>query len=310
MSTTANSQRSFLSSQIMGISISESPDLAQLGLGYVHLQDAMVEFARYLLASGASLAYGGDLRQGGFTEVLFELVQTHNQSGLPPYERIINFLAWPIHLKLNLEQKAALKKIARFRPTAPPADLDVDPTTFVAPDSVENQYIWARCLTAMREEMSRSTDARLLLGGRLTGYKGKYPGLVEEAFIAMRNEKPLFLIGGFGGCPKVIIDALRGGHPEPLHTDVQIKANPGYGELITYYNSHIERLPDHSQEAIDYDQLVEFFNKKGVEGVHNGLSVEENEQLFSTPHIPMMISLVLKGLATLAKKRKHESTTI
>jgi len=38
-----------------------------------------------------------------------------------------------------------------------------------------------------------------MLGGRTLGYKGKYPGLVEEALITLQAGKPLFLLGGFAG---------------------------------------------------------------------------------------------------------------
>ena len=58
----------------VGISISDSPDLRALGLSDGHLRDAMAEIALQLLASGISLAYGGDLRQHGFTRLLAELV--------------------------------------------------------------------------------------------------------------------------------------------------------------------------------------------------------------------------------------------
>lgn len=303
MRTTQHELQSFLSAHTIGLSISESPDLARLGLGYVHLQDAMVEFARYLLASGAKLAYGGDLREGGFTEMLFELVQTHNQSGLPPYERIQNFLAWPIHLQLTLEQKAALKKIARFHAVPPPTDLQVDQTRFIAPDSPEHQYFWARSLTAMRLEMVQATTARLLLGGRLTGYKGKYPGLIEEAYLTMQASKPLFLIGGFGGCPKAVIDALHGAAPETLEESYQSAHNPGYADFVAFFNAQIQEKALPAVEPIDYRQLVQFFRDKGVAGLQNGLSAADNERLFTTPHIPEMISLVLKGLAELAQAR-------
>ena len=43
---------------------------------------------------------------------------------------------------------------------------------------------------------------------------------------------------------------------------------------------------------------------KGVAGLQNGLSLTDNEHLFLTPHIPEMISLVLKGLAELAQARQ------
>ena len=66
-----------LSGLRLGISISSSPDLARLGLGELHLQDAFVEITRYLLASGGSPAYGGDLRKGGYTDLLLDLLRTY-----------------------------------------------------------------------------------------------------------------------------------------------------------------------------------------------------------------------------------------
>ena len=59
----------------IAISISESPDLTRLGMSDRHLTGAMETMATYLLSFGYRLAYGGDLRQGGFTEQLFELVR-------------------------------------------------------------------------------------------------------------------------------------------------------------------------------------------------------------------------------------------
>ena len=38
----------------------------------------------------------------------------------------------------------------------------------------------------MRQQMIESCDALLALGGRRTGYLGKYPGIVEEAYLALR----------------------------------------------------------------------------------------------------------------------------
>jgi hypothetical protein len=70
-----------LKGKLIGLSISNPPDLAERGMNLVHLEDAMVECARYLLVQGASLGYGGDLRPGGFTTILFALVRTHNRGG-------------------------------------------------------------------------------------------------------------------------------------------------------------------------------------------------------------------------------------
>src|SRR5215470_16444954 len=63
----------FLEGWRIAVSISDSPDLASLGLGDRHLRDVMVEVARHLISAGAALVYGGDLRKKGYTELLFEV---------------------------------------------------------------------------------------------------------------------------------------------------------------------------------------------------------------------------------------------
>ena len=92
--------REGLSQVAVAISISESPDMAVLGLSDEHLRDAMAEIARHLLALGVRLAYGGDLRASGFTELLFELVARHRRDADEGDERtgVTNYLAWPVHI--------------------------------------------------------------------------------------------------------------------------------------------------------------------------------------------------------------------
>lgn len=58
----------------IGISISDSPDMWFFGFTDKHLKNAMAGFAIHLLASGATLAYGGDLMDRGFTRLIFEFV--------------------------------------------------------------------------------------------------------------------------------------------------------------------------------------------------------------------------------------------
>jgi hypothetical protein len=73
------SYQEVLGKQAVAISTSESPDMPALGLSDEHLRDAMAEIARHLLALGARLIYGGDLRSGGFSRLLFELVARHHR---------------------------------------------------------------------------------------------------------------------------------------------------------------------------------------------------------------------------------------
>ena len=279
-----------LKGKLIGLSISDAPDLAQRGMGQVHLEDAMVECARHLLVQGASLGCGGDLRPGGFTEILFELVRTHNRAGTK--ERIHNFLSWPIHLRLEPGAwHEYLDEIHDYR-FPPPSDLGVDEKVFIAPDDPQGRYAWARSLTLMRTEMNQKTSTRVLLGGQISGFRGKYPGLLEEALMALRSGQPLYLIGGFGGCTRLIIEALKGSVPDAFAEAFQTK-DPVYKAIAERYRAD---AADKKTNVIDYAGELQFLKSKGVAGLDNGLSVEENEFLFTGENLPEIVYLLLRGL--------------
>jgi hypothetical protein len=280
-----------LKGQLIGLSISNSADLSDRGMGQVHLEDAMVECARHLLALGGALAYGGDLRPGGFTTILFELVRSHNRAG--GHERIHNFLAWPIHLRIDpAVWHEYLDEIHSYR-LLPPADLGVAPDVYIAPDKHVGRYVWARSLTTMRVEMNEKISARLLLGGQVTGFKGKYPGLLEEAVLALRSGTPLYLAGGFGGCTRAIIEALKGGSPEVFSEAFQMR-DPIYRKVAEQYRLD---AAEKMTTEIDYSGEVQFLQSSGVKALNNGLDEGENELLFNSKNLPEVVYLVLKGLA-------------
>jgi len=72
--------------------------------------------------------------------------------------------------------------------------------------------------------------------------------------------------------------------------------------MVNFYNKEIENIPGRSEDPIRYDTIVEFFEKKGIKGLNNGLNEEDNERLFTTIHVPEMISLVLHGLSNLRER--------
>lgn len=291
-----------LADKAIGISISESPDMEILGYSQIHLSDALTEFARYMLVAGATIAYGGDLRAGGFTFTLFDLVSTYKGVGGREANRIRNYLGWPIHLFLDGRKKAQIKTSAEIIELPAPEIEGLDPDK--APDlkngSVEEisagYYAWCLSMSGMRRRLAEDNHAQVLMGGRTFGYKGKYPGLVEEAYECMKAEVPVFLIGAFGGCTGVIIDALRGNQPDRLTEKLQFEKSEDYKNLVEYYN---KTVPE-PEEKIDYQKLVSFFNEKGIAGLNNNLTIEENERLFTSPHLPEIIFLVLKGLKAIS----------
>ena len=148
----------------------------------------------------------------------------------------------------------------------------------------------------MREKMVTDIDARIVLGGQIRGYAGGIPGLVEEVLLALRHSQPVFLLGSMGGCARVIIKAIEGRRLMELTEEYQSESE-GYSEFLDY----VKQRPDGID--IDYPTMMDELQRLGVAGLNNGLSGDDNRILFETPHIPVMVSLVLKGLVACKKQR-------
>ena len=287
------SRKFILKGKTIGISISESDNLSELGYGVSHLKDAIIEIARYILASGGKLAYGGDMRQGGFTELIFDLLAYYKaDKTLQPYERFYSFLAYPLSTTLTLEKQAELRQNVSFKKIAPPVDLQIANTNeFLKPDSPENLYAWTRCLTIMREEMEESCDARIFIGGRTKGFKGKCAGILEELLIALEHKHPVYLVGAFGGITKDAIEALKGNKPDSFSNEYYFD-NDDYKKMFLLFNDK------HPSNTIDYPKYLATLQQIGLNKIAelNGLSVGDNLRLTTTPHISEVVYLILKGL--------------
>lgn len=256
----------------IAISISESPDMAALGLSEGHLQDAMGEVARHLLALGAQLVYGGDLRAGGFSHILFELVARHRRdAGDDQGSGVLNYLPWPSHCAYSIADLEAV--ITDLAGAAELVFLDLSGTAMTMaerrissvqqPDASE----WIEGLTSMRKTILAASHARIVLGGRLDGYKGVMPGIAEESLLAMENGQPIYILGGFGGCARDIAETLG--------------FVPAWPRQLRIWEGRAE------------------FEKFTVEQLNNGLNMEENVLLARTPHLDQAIMLILRGIMQL-----------
>lgn len=284
----------FLEGKNVAISISESPDSSTLGIGKAMFEDLSVELARHLLISGAHLVYGGDLRPGGFTELFKDLSY---QYGI--YEKdksfnnyFTNYLAWPIYIGMTPASQAEYKACrVNCQKAEIPDTIPVDlRDLMVPPTTVENLYYWAESLKSMRQEMESHIDARIILGGRVTGFKGYMPGLYEEAINAAKANHPLFLLGGFGGASARLIQLIKGETSSDKLFE-ECCSHHLYQEFVSYL--------DKEKAEMNFKVLDVFSNNMSV--LKNGLSKEENEQLFVTTNVTEIIALVLKGLHTLGR---------
>jgi len=287
------SRKYFLKGKTIGISISVSDNLSELGYGEVHQKDAMIEIARYIVALGGKLAYGGDLRPQGFTELFFELLAYYKaDKKLQPNERLFSYLAYPISTTLKDEQQAALIQNVSFKKVTPPSDLKiVEANELFEKSTPENLYQWSRCLTKMREEMESICDARILIGGAIRKFKGKCPGILEELLIAIKHNHPVYLVGAFGGITKEVIEVLKGNQSDSFFEEFYF-GNIDYKSMVAIYNEK------HPYNSINYKKFLSTLQSVGLMGIaeQNGLSEEENLRLTITPHISEMVYLILKGL--------------
>ena len=259
----------------VAISISESPDMAVFGVSDGHLQDAMAEIALHLLSSGMSLAYGGDLRANGFTELLFELVVRYRDH---PHHSgkitVTDYLAWPVHIRMTADDLAAFtashEKVAHLVFLALDGSRLEREQWLELPVHEPDDNEWAEGLTAMRLVMRKETQARIVLGGRVKDYKGRMPGIAEETLLSLQSSQPVFLLGGFGGCTRDIAETIG-------------LVDPWAGS-----RSNWEGRP--------------CFEIYSASDLNNGLSDEDNAILAQTPHIHQAVTLVSRGLRRVLKQ--------
>jgi hypothetical protein len=306
-----------LKGQRIALSMSESTDIQRVGLDELHFQEAMIELSRYLLLKGATLVYGGNLGNEGYTQMLIELIRAYRcLAGIGRVERIVNTIGWPLpyddKLPAKYNQVAAIQRIGR------PADLDTCPgkeiadrvqsQPFAAEPSPEYRYCWARGMTNMREsQMTKESgiQARIILGGKFgppangpgsdeKWYLGRIPGVLEEVALAAQAGQPVFLIGAFGGAAALAIDLLEGRDRTEATWEYQRRAPNTQGMRDLY-----DRCGQHWW---DYAEIVELLRSTGPAGINPLLDAQENRELFHTRNVSRMVELILIGLSRLDER--------
>jgi hypothetical protein len=285
-----------LSAKKVGVSISEPSDreLQTLGQTPQHIKLLMQDVARYTMSYGAELIYGGDLRPGGFTEFLFD--EGHAlQSRLKSINvHLTNHIAGPIHINDTSELrawKAEHRQVATMVEHNIPEDVrDIVGLSaeFLKSLNPASSFIWSRSLTEMRKAMIKNCDIRISAGGRLTGFKGWMPGVLEEIAIAVELSKPIFLIGGFGGVSRSVCRLITEKVvPEELTFEWQLNNNLGLSEMIKFASSR----------GVDYKSIYNHaLNIVMNAGLQNGLNKEDNVKLFESPFADEVVHLILKGM--------------
>ncbi|MFM7845277.1 MAG: hypothetical protein ACKPEY_13725, partial [Planctomycetota bacterium] len=208
-----------LEGQRVAVSISDSPDAdGPDGFTKYHLQDAIVYLARTLIASGAEIAYGGDLRQGGFTEPLSELISTYNDTARSEASHFLH-LYQEASVELGTLPAGLIAEIHHLQGMK----------AALVPKQEDQNHPQQIYLSDMRRVMTDDTVARVIIGGKTipklyakdsAGYSSIYPGILEEAWRSLQAKKPLYIAGGFGGAAGLVAELVDGHQiPKLLNED-------------------------------------------------------------------------------------------
>jgi hypothetical protein len=262
-----------LRGRTVALSTSEADAPATRDRSPHHQRELVAALARQLFAMEARIAYGGDLREAGFTRLLVEVQRVHASSAGTTSPGIISYSLEP----LSDDERAKYADAVEF--------VDV---MFLDFDRMEDDSGPARALgqamslRAMRWEIARDVTALVAVGGRTSGYAGWRPGIAEEIASAVKADHPIYLVGGFGGAASWYAGAafLEGGIPNApaapwlgAETDADL-ALPGVDEVVRSLRGGVSR---------------------------NGLTKAENAHLARTVNPDEILALVLSGLARVSE---------
>ncbi len=288
---------------LIALSIGDSEDLADLGFGQEHLDDLALRLAKKLLARRARLTYGGVLRpevtlglgaQHSFLDVLIDIVAEEGvrDAKCPP---LVNPQPWPWYKQVEVSTRATHFGVIQFVDVDPPGD---------KVEMKDDRFLWtmASACTEMRKRMTGGHPgespqvpgcaARVVLGGKRRDWAGILPGIAEEVLYMLEAQKPVYLLGGYGGCAKVIVDYLIGDTddlPDEL-TFAGHASSPKLQKIIGHAPPNtvpqaFARL-DSALRAVRSDRAH----------LHNGLTPSENDQLMRSENIRNIGRLLNRGL--------------
>jgi len=295
---------------IVNLSVSESSDSEQRGFPSWQVNRVTLQLVSALFGQGAGILFGHDWREDGVMEAIYGFAR-QVQPAIPPApdntaepEPLLrNLLPWPDNPHLPERDLERLSATLRVESAGLPAELEgFDLEARAEPGGPLYRYVRARGLTHLRHRLNDASHGRLCLGGRKSGSAGRYPGVIEEALLALRSNKPLYLAACLGGATEQVVAAIEGRDMggdfcPPAPTDA-LYATPPAAE-----HDHATS-PD---RLIDRAAIWEEFRNAGPNKLVelNGLSLDENEELLHTPVIDRIIELVLIGLSRVSASRDH-----
>ncbi|MCB9680460.1 MAG: TIR domain-containing protein [Alphaproteobacteria bacterium] len=305
-------RRAPLSGLHVALSTSPPHDPQRWGTSPEHVQAAMTRIAHALILAGATLHYGGTLGPGSYTQAIVDFVRMHPVAGASAPERLVNHVGWPAPFAAPARRH--LRDVVRWerhrRPAAldarlPQALKDLPDDAFQPVDSAWARYAWARGMTAMRRAQTAMVHARVVLGGPVgpvrkvardgtigqDWYKSRIPGVVEEVLCSIEatSPQPVFLLGGWGGAARLLVDERAGTDRPELSWAFQQGA-PFAREMKDLY--------DEDGDWQDYDAVRAALRSPAARAC-----VAQDATLASSADVDAVLEALIPALAAVPRRR-------
>ena len=272
----------------IAMSVSTSRDLPWLGLAENHCKQAVAEIARAVFLAGGNITYGGWPRPEGFTKVLLEEVLKYSDNR----QALTICASLSEHMSMSDadvdEMDRRLGTSARLVLMGP----DGRPMTVSGREQAREDGMLpadlspqdrSSALSAMRRHVTETTDARVLVGGKLRDYQGDMPGIIEEALLSVAAQQPLFVSAGYGGAAAAVVHALG--------RDDLRWAPRGF--------------PEGAQDERVVEALAELVEHADRSPLDDGLEDLERRQLSASHRPGTIAALIVQGLARRLSSRRH-----
>jgi hypothetical protein len=272
----------------VGISVSESADLPRLGLDPKHAELAIGELTRAILIAGGRVVYGGGISPPGFTQMIMNEVRRYGSPG-----SLTICLAYTEYRGLPLEELRSVDRRLGAAGLLEYLDLSGNVVDLQADWAHEGQAVnhprlRERALTGLRRHMTEITAARVVVGGRLSGFQGRIPGVLEEINLSVMSGQPLYVAGGFGGAAAAAVRSL------------------GIDELQWAPDSFPTYDPNDSRVVDALQELHELATETSFGSLDNGLDFIEKAQLSATHRPGEIASLVAVGLSRHVRRSSND----
>ena len=223
----------------IAISASDAPDRARLGLPEHEVDRVLLTLCTTIVREGGEVLYAGNLAPDQYTFKIFRHLAGNyaSRSATPPFQHIVpepiarrsRFDA--LHAALRENVAVAQTRICigadLVRVRASNAALLIGEPG-LGRRTIEDEAGWEAWLashpvidppmayTAARIAVTTEADARIAIGGKMGGtdnaadrYEGTMSGIFEEAIMTLEADKPLIVLGAYGGAARDLAIALK-----------------------------------------------------------------------------------------------------